>query len=235
MWLDMISSAVNNITTGTVRYMYDVFPSAVLAVLFIIVGYFIGVVFGWVVRKLVESTRIDEWIEEQNLSHAIGGHTIAVVLGTIVKWLIFAVFLTQAAASLNFAVLKDLLIVIGEFVVNLIKVAIIVILGLLFARYVRNFIEVTTLKFRKTLAIATELIIIYLSVIIGFGSTVSPHFPNGLVNVAILENIFMVAFTAIVFTAAIVIGISFGLALKDEAKSLVKDFEKTTVPKKKRR
>ncbi len=226
--LDKIVLGVQNIAGATFTRVSQVIPEVILAVIFIIIGWVIGHIVKWVVVKIVENTRVDEWIEEQNLSHAIGGHTLAVILGSIAKWSIVAVVLAEAARSLKMEIIGGILINIAVLVFQVLFLLLIVIAGLLFARYIRNVIEITTHRFRKTAGIAAEVVIIYLAAIIGFQTT-------GLIDVTILVQIFIIAFTAICLTAAIVIGISFGFAMRDEAKHIVRDFEKSSMPKKKKK
>ena len=92
------------------------------------------------------------------------------------------------------------------------------VLGLLLGRFVKNKIMATNHKHKKSMGSIVEMVIIYLSLILALERI-------GL-NVQILKDAFLIAFSAFVIVLALVFGVSLGLAFKKEAKDLVNTLKK---------
>jgi len=183
-----------------------------------------GYIVGWVVKKiivkLVESLRLDEWLEEQNLASAIGGNTIASLIGSLIKWSIIALFLARGLHDFQFtafqATLETLVLV---FVPKLILAVIIGIVGLIVGRYVRNLIEVSMTRFRKLIGFGVEFMIIYMSIVIALQHVGIPT--------EILIEAFRIGFGGFVLAIVIAVGMAFGLASVDDARKVLKDLKKS--------
>ena len=194
---------------------------ALLGILiFLIAGYFVGWIFKKIVIKLVESVRLDDWLEEQNLASAIGGTTISALIGSLVKWSIVALFLTQAVNTFQlttFQVALETLVL--TLLPNVIVAAVIGILGLIIGRYVRNLIEVSMTRFRKIIGFGAELLVIYMAVVIALEQIKIPT--------EILIKAFEIGFGGFVLAIVVAVGLAFGLASIDDAKIVLKDLKKS--------
>ncbi len=193
-------------------------PGLVFATAIIIIGWIVGKIVKQIVIKLLQSTKIDQWVDEQNLTAAIGGQELSVLIGSFVKWYIIAVFLAQAVGWIKLDVLKDFLQLIVEWIPLVLGALVIVLLGLLIGRFARNAVEATQHRLKKTVAVAAELIIIYIAAVIAL-DTIG-------FNVTILVDAFRIALAAFAITIAIIIGVAFGLAFKDDAKKVIADLRK---------
>jgi len=213
---EVIADGVNVFIDDTIFILYNLAGFILLLA--------IGYVIGWLVKKLivklVESLRMDEWLEEQNLSSAIGGKTIASIIGSIVKWSIVALFLARAVKIFEFtafqAKLEELVL---EIVPAIIIAVVIGLIGLIIGRYVRNLIEVSMTKFRKVLGFSVEILIIYMAIVIALKLAGIP--------VDILIEAFRIGFGGIVLALVIAVGMSFGLASVEDAKKILKDIKKS--------
>ena len=213
---EVIANGINVFIEDTVFILYNLAGFILLLA--------IGYVIGWLVKKLivklVESMRMDEWLEEQNLSSAIGGKTIASIIGSIVKWSIVALFLARAVKIFEFtafqAKLEELVL---EIVPAIIIAVVIGLIGLIIGRYVRNLIEVSMTKFRKVLGFSVEILIIYMAIVIALKLAGIP--------VDILIEAFRIGFGGIVLALVIAVGMSFGLASVEDARKILKDIKKS--------
>lgn len=194
---------------------------ALLGILiFLIAGYIVGWIFKKIVIKLVESIRLDDWLEEQNLASAIGGTTISALIGSLVKWAVVALFLTQAVNTFQlttFQVALETLVLV--LLPNVIVAAVIGILGLIIGRYVRNMIEVSMTRFRKIIGFGAELLVIYMAVVIALEQIKIPT--------EILIKAFEIGFGGFVLSIVVAVGLAFGLASIDDAKKVLKDLKKS--------
>ena len=213
-FVQTIIAALTKLGTATVDFL----PNFAAALIIVAIGWLIGMALKTLIELVLKTINLDQMIEEQNLSSALGGKNISSLIGSFVKWYIIAVFLAQATKTFQLEILGDFLNRLALFIPVVLVALVIIAIGLLIARYVRNALEVTTHSHRKTIALVVEIAIVYLSVVVGLGSVG--------IDVSILEDVFRIAFTAFALTIAIIAGISFGFAFKDDAKKLLKEFQK---------
>lgn len=205
--------------------VYAVMPMILGLFILLVAGYLVGFVVKRIVLKLLSNIRVDEWLEEQNLSDVIAGHTVSSLIATIFQWSIILLFLAQGAELMAYDVLKEALQNMVYFVYLFIIAIIIGLGGLIVARYVRNIIETSMTRFRKIVGLGAEVLILYMAVVMAL--KVIPT-----IDTTILEQAFIIGFGSIAFACALAIGISFGLAFREEAKEMVKGIEKPKKGKK---
>ena len=210
----LVSNLVNILVYDAGRWL----AQFIAVVIIVLIGYLVAKVVKQVVIKLLQSTKIDQWMEEQHLSGAIGGSDVSVIAGSIVKWWIVAVVLQQALIVLQLSVLGGFLGAIANYTILALIGLVMAVVGLLLARYARNYIQSTSHRYRKPVAIALELGIIYIAVVLALRTL-------GL-NVTILEDAFRIAVGAFALALAIVVGISFGLAFKEDAQGIVSELKR---------
>jgi hypothetical protein len=196
----------------------QVLPGLVAAIIIFCVGWVAGVICKRIVMKILQKTRVDDWMEEQNLVSAIGNKKISAIAGSIVKWYIIAVFIAQAVELVQLKVLREFVTSAVYWFPNLILAGLIIFAGLILGRYIRNAIEATKHSFKCTIGLVLEILIIYAAVVMAV-QTIK-------IDATILIVAFALAVGGFVIAIGIATGISFGLALKDEAKSIVKELRK---------
>lgn len=197
-------------------------PNAVLGVLlaafFIVLGWIAGNLAKKVLIEILKFGKLDEWAKQHNLKDAVGGVHLSHLAGSFLKYYVFLLFLQQAVDSVQLNSLKVFLGAVVYFIPYLLFALAVFVLGLLLAKFVKNKIEATHHAYKKTIASVTELVIIYLSLILALERI-------GM-NTDILKNAFLLAFGAFVLVVALVFGISMALAFKKEAKQIAETIKK---------
>lgn len=206
--------AVLNIWYETVR----VIPGLLGALVIILVGIIIGRIAKELIVRILQHAKVDKWIEDHKLKAAIGNLHVSVITGSFVKWYIIALFLAQAVDLINMRVLKTFTEMLVYYIPLVLGGLVIFIGGLLVARFVRNVIETTQHQFKKTAAVIAEIILVYMAAVMAL-TTIG-------FDVTILVDAFKIAFTALVLSLSIVLGIAFGLAFFKDAKQIVIDLKK---------
>ena len=209
----------------------DVIPGLIAAAVIILIGWIIGKFIKHITMKLLQATRVDQWVDEHNLTSAIGGKKISSLTGSFIKWYIIAIFLAQAVSFINLDLLSGFLTVLVlptaanpvPLLVRILAGMVLVIAGLMIGRYVNNIIEATQHRYRKTAGLIIELAIIYIAAVMAL-QTVG-------FDVTMLLDAFRIAFAAFAITIAVVVGVAFGLAFKDDAKTVVGDLRKSYTKK----
>ncbi|HIH17547.1 MAG TPA: hypothetical protein HA282_04465 [Nanoarchaeota archaeon] len=192
----------------------DALPGLAAASLIIIVGYFVSLILGFVVKEVLLRTGFDRWLTKSKLNKAIGGASLSIISGTIIKWWVFLAFLASATSYLNLGVISDLLFRLVTWLPNVLAATVIFIFGLIVVDYATDKIRHKKMKGADSLADITKIVALISLVLIALGQI-------GF-KLRFAENIFLVIVGGIVLALALAIGISFGVALKDDARNLVR-------------
>lgn len=193
-------------------------PGIIAAILLVIIGWFIGKILQIVTQKLLSAANLDIWVKKSELAPAIGNMELSRIAGFIVKWYVILLFLAQAAEFLTLTTIKDFVSWLVTYIPLVLGAAIIIVIGLLIARYIRNKIEKTSHRYKKTIAVVVEVIVAYMALVMGLSAMK--------IDVTIMLDAFRIGFTALVVAIAIVLGIAFGLAFRKDAAKIIKDLKK---------
>lgn len=221
-YLQPITTITSNLADILVFQATQWLIKLIAVVIIFVVGWLVAKVVKQIVVKLLQSTKVDQWVDEQNLTAAIGGREVSQIVGSIVKWWIVVIVLQQSLAVLQLDVLGGFLGALASWILAALVALVMLIIGLLLARYARNAVQATDHKYKRTAGIVLEIVIIYLAVVLAL-RTVK-------VDVTILEDAFRIAFAAFALVIAIIVGVSFGLAFKEDAQKIVTEIRK--LPKK---
>ena len=211
---DSLIAAIQNLIAG----VPDALVGLAIAVIFIALGWVTGDVFKKIVAKILQMANLDEWAREHKLRDAIAGIPLSELVGSFVKLYVILIFLAQAADFVLLGSIRTFLNALVYYIPLVIAGLIILVLGVLLAKFVRNKIEATQHKFKKAAASVIEFIIIYVALVIALKRIG--------IDVSLLEYAFLVAFTVFVVLIAVVIGLGVGSAFKDDAKDFVADLKK---------
>lgn len=191
-------------------------PGIAAAVVIIVFGYLVSLIVGYVVKEILLRTGFDRWLTKSKLNKAIGGASLSVILGTLTKWWVFIAFLAPAASSLQLGEISMLLVKLANWLPNLLVAIIIFLFGLIVANYASDMVRLRKLKGAVLAADVIKWVVIIFILIITLGQLG--------VKIGFAENVFLVILAGVVVALALAIGISFGFALKDDAKSLIRRF-----------
>ncbi len=196
-----------------------VLPGLLIAIIALIVGYFVSLVLGYVTEKIFKNVRLDEKIRKWGLGNALGGVTVSAILTAVVKWYVFILFLQGAVSALSDQwVLSGLLVKLANWLPNVIVAFLVVIVGLIAIHYVGNRMLKAKLWGIKLLTAIVRGVIFFMIGVIALTQA-------GL-NVSILENTFLLIIGGVAVGIALALGIGLGLGLKKEAEDLLKDLMK---------
>jgi len=196
-----------------------VLPSIVLALLLLILGYFIAWVVGYVVRYLLDRAGLDRWMRRSGLVRQMGHTDVPVLLGEIVKWFVFIIFLQVAVDVLNLRALSQHLDAFVRWLPNLLIAVIIFFVGIALAHYVDvRMREMTKMKGMSFVSGLVKFVIMLTVLLIGLRQIG--------VNVGLLENFFLIIVASLGLGVALAVGLGFGLGLKKESEGIIKKYKK---------
>ena len=208
--VDIIDSLVNAFATAM--------PLIVVAIIFIIAGIVIGILIKFLIVKIFKKMGIDEWFEEHNLLSAMGNRSFSSIVGKIAKWYIFFVFVKQAVEIVNLVTLNAVLGFWIQYALLVIAAIGVIIAGLIIGRFARNAVEATDYSLKRLFGLMLEIMVVYIAVVMGISLIGLPT--------TLLEMAFIIVLAGVVFAVSLMIGLGFGLALKDEAKDIIKELKK---------
>ena len=199
--------------------LINVLPGIIAAIIVLIIGWFIALILGHVVRVVLEKLKVDKKVREANLTKAIGHLHIPGILGEVTKWYIFIIFLQVAVDLLSLGTLTSLLDSFVRWVPNLIAAILIVVFGMVVIHFVELKIqEHSKVKGVHQVAKIIKIVLIIMLLIIALKQI-------GL-EVSILENTFLLIVGAFAVGIALALGISLGLGMKDPASKWFNNWKK---------
>ena len=192
------------------------FPDLIAVILLLFIGYAFGAVLGHVLKIILNKAGVDRQIEKAELSRAIGKTHLSSILGEIVKWYVFIVFLEAAVDKIDLGALSDVLNSFVLWLPNLILAVVIVIFGMIFAHYIELKINMNS-KVRgiSLLSRGLKWVIVVMVVIIAFKQIG--------IEVGVLENAFLLVLGALSVGVALALGIGLGFGLRKDAEKFVKE------------
>jgi hypothetical protein len=195
------------------------FPGIVVALLLLIIGYFVGWTLGHILKWLLERARFDDVVRKSGLSKEMGHTHIPNLLGELVKWFVFIIFLQVAVDVLNLSALSMLLDDFVRWLPHVLVAIVIFFAGVALAHYIDfKITQHTKMKGMKLVAGLLKIVVLYLVLVIGLEQIG--------VNVTILERAFLILLGALGLGFALAMGIGLGLGLKDHADEFVTEVKK---------
>ncbi len=197
----------------------SIFPSIVVALLLLVLGYFIGWAIGHVVKWLLVKAGLDNLIKKSGLTKEFGHTHVPNLLGDLVKWFVFIIFFQVAVDVLNLNTLSNLLDDFVRWLPHVLFAVIIFFAGIALAHYVGIKIREHT-KMRGMLIAAgvMKIVILYVVLVIALNQVG--------VQVGILENAFLILLGALGLGFALAMGIGLGLGLRDHAGEFIDHMKK---------
>ncbi len=191
-----------------------VLPGVIAAIIVLIIGYFVSVGLGHALRVVLEKTGLDRAMEKAHLSKTVGHTRVSNILGEIIKWYVFIIFLQSAVDLLSLGALS---VILGQFVLwlpNVIVAAIIIIFGIAIAHYVAIKVEEhTEMRGVRLLSKVLKFVILLIVAVVALDQIG--------VDTSIVENTFLLLVGALALGIAVALGIGLGSGLKGEGKNIV--------------
>jgi len=189
-------------------------PGVVAAIIILVVGYLVAWVIGFVIDKALHQIKLDKWlVEKTHVSELLGEFRLTHFLAMIAKWYVFILFLPPAAGLISLPPLASFLSSVALWIPNIILAVIIALVGFLAAHYTEWKILDTKARTGRIVAYAAKVVIIVFTLLIVLDQIG--------VKIAIAQTSFIVVLAGIMLAVALMLGIGFGMAFKDEAKNII--------------
>ena len=190
-------------------------PRTFAAVIIIILGYIIASVVGKILRTSLNKARFDAWLEKKGKENIFGGLELSALLGSLVKWWLFVLFLVPAANLLSFGQISSLVSNFAAWFPNLVLAIIIIFIGVVFA----DFLATKVLQAKNVKGIKGISTVVKISLILIFADIALRQ-----IGVAVLfaETVALIVLGGIMLAIAI----GFGLGLRSYAEEAIAEMKR---------
>jgi len=196
----------------------NILPGIVAAIIILIIGYFVSLGLGHLVRIILEKAGLNRYAEKHKMANVVGHIHMSHVFGEIVKWYIFIIFIQSAVDLLKLGTLSSVLNAFVLWLPNVIVAAIVIIFGIGLSHYISMKIEEhTEMKGTRFLSRVLKIVIIFMVIVVALSQIG--------VDVSILENTFLILIGALAIGIAIALGIGLGKSLSLNGKKIVGQLE----------
>lgn len=196
----------------------NVLPGIVAAIIILIIGYFVAMGLGHLVRIVLEKAGMNRYMEKHKMASVVGHIRTSNVFGEIIKWYVFIIFIQAAVDLLNLGTLSNVLNNFVMWLPNVIVAAVVIIFGVGVAHYVSMKVEEhTEMKGTRFLSRLLKIAIIFMVIVVALSQVG--------VDVSILENTFLILVGALAVGIALALGIGLGKSVTINGRNIVKDLE----------
>jgi hypothetical protein len=197
----------------------DALPLFLWGVLLILFGYIISKLIEYLLYHGLTKTALEKWWTAQGYAKAVGGLEASKILASFAKWYILALFLIEGLHAMKLGSFSGVLLQVVLWLPGVIVGVFLVFAGLIIAQMV----EKRMLHLKKVTWVTKLIPIVKFLIIILF---IDIALSNAGVAIVLAQNTFLILLGGLVLTLSIIVGISFGFALRNEATTLVKSIIK---------
>jgi|SRR3989344_1952665 len=195
-----------------------ILPGIVAAIIILIIGYFVAMGLGHLVRIILERAGLNKYMEKHKMASVVGHIRASNVFGEVIKWYVFIIFIQAAVDLLSLGTLSSVLNNFVLWLPNVIVAAVVIIFGVGIAHYVGIKVEEhTEMKGTKFLSRLLKIAIIFMVIVVSLSQIG--------VDVSILENTFLILIGALAIGIALALGIGLGRSVTINGRNIVKDLE----------
>ncbi len=185
----------------------------IFAIVILIVGYIVAKVVKWLVVKSLKRVKVDDFFRETGLLESLRGVGFSGVpdlLGLLVFWFIFMIFVAMALEQLGFEQVSAFATLIVEYLPKIIGAALIILAGMWLGTWaasrVKDPAEEADLPITSdTLASIVKWLVVFIAVVLALGL------------LGIDTTILVTTFTILIAAIAAAVAISFGMGGRDVA------------------
>ncbi len=223
-WSEVLSLSFTNLWMGVISFV----PNLIVAIIIVLIGWGIGVLFGRIVAQIISVLKIDEALKRAGVESFLnrGGINLnsGAFLGGLVRWFVILVFLIGAFEVLNLSQVTAFLRDILNYLPQVIVAVLILIAAGIVSDAMRKIVlssamtaEITSAPF---LATVTGWVIWIFAVLVALS------------QLGIAVGFVQTIFTGLVVALSLALGLSFGLGGQEAAQRVIEKVSKEISSKK---
>ncbi|MCK4968768.1 MAG: hypothetical protein KAS12_06965 [Candidatus Aenigmarchaeota archaeon] len=203
MIIEPLSSALSNLGTSFING----FPGLVYALLWIVIGYIVGRILASIVRRVLKEAKVDNYLKDsERMSFKLSS-----ILATVVKWVVYLVFLQQAATLLGVAVISSVVNEIIAFVPGVVGAVIVLLASYAIAMYIKQDVIGDKDLYTSMMGKVVFFLVLYVGI--------ATALPLVSIDTMLINTILLV----LIGSVGLGIAIAMGWGLKDSVNELAKE------------
>ncbi len=222
MALSALSTSGNLLLDPLYTLWYGVaqmLPGIILAILILVLGYCVAYLLGYVTTVGLEKGGLNRFVKKSAATKGMGHTNLPSLMGELVKWFVFLIFLQVAAETLNLGGLSNLVDSFVRWLPNVLFAVIVFFGGVALAHFVESKVqEHTRMKGMQVMAKLTKWVVLFLALMVGLKQL-------GL-QIDVLTDAFLILLSAMGLGLALALGIGLGLGMRKTAETVVNDVYK---------
>jgi len=207
-----IEEAVSIFVSSISQQLPLVLSQVIAAAITILVGLVIGKIAGRIAREIIVRSKIDEWISAEDHIAVKVSH----VLDLVTRWIIYFVFLKQAAIFLGVAAVSEFINTIINVIPSMLEASLIIIVGYAIAVYMKDRLISSKNIYGNLVGSLIFFLILYLSVALAL--------PFVGIDPTLINNILLVAVGSVGLGIAIALGWGLKDVVRESARGYMKKF-----------
>jgi len=169
--MEQLIALMNTMLSGFIAIL----PNILAALIVLLFGLVLGRVLGRISEEIAVRSKIDKWISQKN--HIT--FNVSSVANVIVRWVVYLVFIEQAAIFLGIAAVQSFISSIIGFIPGLIGAGIIIIVGYAIAIYMKERIITGKTMYSSIVGKIVFFLLLYFSIALALPFTgVNPTLVN---------------------------------------------------------
>lgn len=118
-------------------------PVLIAAIIILIIGWIVGRIVGGVIKKILQRAHLDDTMHDTDFGKSLAksNMTASGLIGSLVKWFIYIIFIMAAVNVLNIPLFADFLNAVVLYLPNLIAGFLVLIIGLIAINFVMKWIK----------------------------------------------------------------------------------------------
>lgn len=194
-------------------------PDLIAAIIILIVGYLVALAVSTILESVLNRLKFNQWVfDKTNLSHAVGKFDLVHFLGVVTKWYVIVLFLSATAARIQLQTLAGFLSALALWIPQVIVAVVLGLIGIAAGMYVEKKVSETHARGAKIVAMVAKWVIYVFTALIVLSQIG--------VQIALAETSFVIILGGAVLMLALMLGISFGLSFREEAKKIILDVKR---------
>lgn len=217
-FINEIGASIWDPLTALWYQIVDTVPGLVAAIIVAVVGFLVAKLIGYVVEEGLKRAGLDKKVREVGLTKALGDSSWSHILGIVLKWYVFLIFLTPAVSLVRLGALTDFLVALVLWAPGVIASVLIVMFGLIVAEVSYDKIAKPKKPMITVIAKITKVVIVFATVIIALNQIG--------IDISFAENTLLILVAGVTLAISIAVGLAFAYGLKPHAKEMCDKFSK---------
>jgi len=200
-WIEPLTAPLNQFVNSVILF----FPNLVAAVILIAIGWVIGAIVGRVAKELLIKFKVDQHISKRGKMLKVSS-----IFPLIFEWVIYLVFIQAAVEALGIAAVSTFIQMILGFIPGVVEAVIVVIVGYIFAEYVKEEVEKSKMPYSDLMSKVLFWLVVYVAIALAL--------PQVGIDATLVNNILLIVVGSVCLGFAIAIG----LGAKDSVRDMLK-------------